>query len=513
MSHVLGTLARVMRATTFRFALDPTPAQAAMLARHAGASRYAYNQSLRLVVDALAAKEIEPAVVVPWSGFDLINAFNAWKKTEDAGRVFVVAADGTSTKRVTGLAWRHEVAAQVFEEAAVDLGRALAAYSHSRSGSRKGQRMGFPRRKRKGRCRDSFRLRNNKGKGGTSRIRIGEVCPRSVALPRIGTVRVHDDTRRLRRLLRPVAQTDPDTGEPVVAPRANVLSATVSRHGARWYVSLNLQAPDFHAKRRHQLRRGDSPPGFVGVDRGLALFAVAATSDGTEVGRWQAPKPLNRRLGRLRRRSRALSRTKPGSRNRAKAARHLSQEHARIANLRRSFLHEISGHLAKTHGRLVVEDLAVANLVRNKHLARAIADAAWAEFGRQLRYKSTWLGAELVICDRWFPSTKTCSRCGIVKHRMGLAERTFDCGQCDLIMDRDRNAAANLAAWAEATSMAAAQAPDRQAGGRTTNAHGAEGGGRHPGDGATGRNEVGTEAQVAWAEDTRAGCCRVISAR
>ena len=192
MSHVLGTLARVMRATTFRFALDPTPAQAAMLARHAGASRYAYNQSLR---------------------------------------------------------------------AAVDLGRALAAYSQSRSGSRKGQRMGVPRRKRKGRCRDSFRLRNNKGKGGSSRIRIGEVCPRSVALPRIGTVRVHDDTRRLR-LPRPVAQTDP-------------------------------------------------------------------------------------------------------------------------------------------------------------------------------------------------------------------------------------------AAWAEATSMAAAQAPDRQAGGRTTNAHGAEGGGRHPGDGATGRNEVGTEAQVA----------------
>jgi putative transposase len=314
----------VMRYTTFRFALDPTPAQAAMLARHAGASRYAYNQSLRLVIDALAAKKIDPSVVVPWSGFDLINAFNAWKKTEDAGRVFVVAADGTSTKRVTGLAWRHEVSAQVFEEAAVDLGRTLAAYSQSRSGSRKGRQVGFPRRKRKGRCRDSFRLRNNKGKGSNSRIRIGEISLRSVTLPRIGTLRVHDDTRRLRRLLRPVAQTDLDTGEPVVAPRAKVLSATVSRHGARWYVSLNLQAPDFHAKRRHQLRRGGSPPGFVGVDRGLAAFAVAATSDGTELGRWQAPKPLDRRLGRLRRRSRALSRTKPGSRNRAKAARHLS---------------------------------------------------------------------------------------------------------------------------------------------------------------------------------------------
>ena len=497
MSHVLRKLARVMRYTTFRFALDPTPAQAAMLARHAGASRYAYNQSLRLVNDALAAKKIDSSVVVPWSGLDLINAFNAWKKTEDAGRVFVVAADGTSTKRVTGLAWRHEVSAQVFEEAAVDLGRALAAYSQSRSGSRKGQPVGFPRRKRKGRCRDSFRLRNNKGKGSGSRIRIGEISLRSVTLPRIGTLRVHDDTRRLRRLLRPVAQVDLDTEEPAVAPRAKVLSATVSRHGARWYVSLNLQAPDFHAKRRHQLCRGGSPPGFVGVDRGLAAFAVAATSDGTEVGRWHAPKPLDRRLGRLPRRSRALSRTKPGSRNRTKAARHLSQEHARIANLRRSFLHEISGYLAKTHGRLVVEDLAVANLVRNKHLARAIGDVAWAEFGRQLRYKSTWLGAELVICDRWFASTKTCSRCGIAKHRMGLAERTFHCGHCDLVMDRDRNAAANLAAWAEAASMAAAQVPDRQVGGRTTNAHGAEGAGRHLGDGATGRNEVGTEAQVA----------------
>jgi putative transposase len=512
MSHVLRKLARVMRYTTFRFALDPTPAQAAMLARHAGASRYAYNQSLRLVIDALAAKKVDSSVVVPWSGFDLINSFNAWKKTEDAGRVFVVAADGTSTKRVTGLAWRHEVSAQVFEEAAVDLGRALAAYSQSRSGSRKGQPVGFPRRKRKGRCRDSFRLRNNKGKGSGSCIRIGEISLRSVTLPRIGTLRVHDDTRRLRRLLRPVAQVDLDTEEPAVAPRAKVLSATVSRHGARWYVSLNLQAPDFHAKRRHQLCRGGSPPGFVGVDRGLAAFAVAATSDGTEVGRWHAPKPLDRRLGRLRRRSRALSRTKPGSRNRTKAARHLSQEHARIANLRRSFLHEISGYLAKTHGRLVVEDLAVANLVRNKHLARAIGDVAWAEFGRQLHYKSTWLGAELVICDRWFASTKTCSRCGIAKHRMGLAERTFHCGHCDLVIDRDRNAAANLAAWAEAANTAAAQAPDRQAGGRTTNAHGAEGAGRHLGDGATGPNEVGTEAQVALAEDTRAGCCRVTSA-
>jgi putative transposase len=98
---------------------------------------------------------------VPWSGFDLINAFYAWKRSEAAGHILVVGSDGVITKQATGLAWRHEVSAQVLEEAAVDLGRALAAYHQARNGNRKGQTVGFPRRKRKGRCRDSFRLRNS----------------------------------------------------------------------------------------------------------------------------------------------------------------------------------------------------------------------------------------------------------------------------------------------------------------------------------------------------------------
>jgi putative transposase len=478
-----------MRHTTFRFALDPTPIQALTLARHAGASRFAYNQCLRLVTDALAARETDPSVRIPWSGFDLINAFNAWKRSEAAGRVFVVAPDGTASMQVTGLTWRQDVAAQVFEEAAVDLGRALGAYHQASAGSRKGRPAGFPRYKRKGRCKDSFRLRNK-----TNGIRVGEGHPRSVRLPRIGTVRVHDDTRRLRRLLRPIAQTDPDTGNPVLTPRAKVLFATVSRHGFRWYVSLNVYAPDLHTWRRHPSRRvGD---GFVGVDRGLVAFVVAATADGTEVGRFHAPRPLTRRLGRLRHRSRALSRSKLGSRNRAKAARRLSREHARIADIRRTFLHEVSRQLAKAHGRLVIEDLAVANLVRNTHLARAIGDAGWAELGRQLRYKAAWLGAELVICDRWLPSTRICSRCGRVIPRMGLAERTFRCDLCGFTMDRDRNAAANLAAWAEAANIAAAQAPDRQAGGRVNNAPGGAGPGHRRGDGETGPDEGGTNAQV-----------------
>jgi putative transposase len=135
-----------MRHTTFRFALAPTSEQARILARHCGASRFPFNQSLqslRLVTDALAAVETDLSATVPCSGSALINAFNHWKTSESAGRMFMVAPDGTTTKQVTGLSWRTEVSAQVFEDAAVDLGRALARYAEM-----KGQ-VGFPRHRRK----------------------------------------------------------------------------------------------------------------------------------------------------------------------------------------------------------------------------------------------------------------------------------------------------------------------------------------------------------------------------
>jgi putative transposase len=496
-----------MRHTTFRFALNPTPTQQGALARHAGASRYAYNQCLRNVTDALQARKRDPRVKVPWSGFDLINSFNAWKKSEDAGRVFIAAPDGTIVNQVTGLCWRQEVSAQVFEEAAVDLGHALAAYGGTRTSTRGNHRVGFPKQKRKGSCRDSFRLRNKTQKGGGHLIRVGEGHPRTVRLPRIGTVRVHEDTRRLRRLLRPVEQLHPETGQRILVSRAKVLYATISRQGTRWFVSLNVQAPDLHPGRRHPRRPGGGHGGWIGIDRGLGVFAVAATAEGVVVGRFQSPKPLARRLGRLQRRSRAVSRTKGGSRNRVKAVRRLSRAHARIANQRRSFLHEVSSQLAKTHAKLVVEDLNVAGLIRNSHLARAVGDAAWTDFGRQLSYKAAWLDGELMLCDRWFPSTRTCRRCGKVKRQMRLAERTFHCDGCGLVTDRDANAAANLAVWAQAASKAAAgQSPDRQAGGRVTNAPGGAGAGRHTGDGATGPDERGTATTArAGVEDTREG--------
>ena len=183
------------RHTTFRFCLDPTVEQHDVLARHAGAARFAFNQCLRLVKTALTQRRRDPDVEVPWTGFDLINAFNAWKNTEDAGRVFAVDANGCAETVVTGLAWRAEVCQQVFEEAAVDCGRALSAWSDSRSGKHRGRRVGFPRFKKKTGAVPSFRLRNKHPKGRPPAIRVGDNDRfRAVTLPGIGVVAVHDDT-------------------------------------------------------------------------------------------------------------------------------------------------------------------------------------------------------------------------------------------------------------------------------------------------------------------------------
>jgi putative transposase len=137
------------RHTTFRFCIDPTDQQYDVLARHAGASRFAFNQCLRMVKTALTQRKSDAGVQVPWTGFDLINAFNAWKKTADAGRVFSDDAGGATEVLATGLPWRREVCQQVFEEAAVDLGKGLSAWSDSRAGKRKGRRVGFPHFKKK----------------------------------------------------------------------------------------------------------------------------------------------------------------------------------------------------------------------------------------------------------------------------------------------------------------------------------------------------------------------------
>jgi putative transposase len=135
---------------------------------------------------------------------------------------------------------------------------------------------------------------------------------------------------------------------------------------------------------------------------------------------------------------------------RANAAR--NKVHHRVANRRRDGLHKLTTHLAREYGTVVLEDLFVAGMLRNRKLARQIQDAGFGEIRRQLTYKTEWNCGRLMLADRWFPSSKTCSDCGVVKAKLRLSERTFACTACGLVLDRDHNAARNLAALAAAVA-------------------------------------------------------------
>ena len=416
------------RHTTFSFTLAPTRVQFAALKQHVGAARFAYNQSLRMVLERLERKKAEPQARVPWSGFDLINAFNRWKLSEEAGR---------DEAGRSGLSWRGEVCQQVFEEAAVDLGRALAAFSSSRKGERRGRRVRFPRFKKRSDGRQSFRVRNRKRD-----VRVGEGAARTIRLPKLGVLAVRESTRKLRRMLK--------------KGRAKILFATVREGiGGRWTVSLNVEAAPLHPARQHE--SVETKP--VGIDRGLHTFAVVADADGRELERIESPRPLRAALPKLRRRSRALSRKQKGSRNRRRARERLGQLHRRIANVRLDFAHRQSSRLAKIHSHLVLETLCTIGLMRTR-LARSIVDSAWALFATLLTYKVGWYGGVLTLAHRFYPSTRRCSACGHVEEPLPLSKRTFCCSRCGYEADRDTNAAACLAQFPDIDwpSVAAKQA-------------------------------------------------------
>jgi putative transposase len=473
----------MFRHTTFRFCLDPTVEQQLALARHAGAARFAFNQCLQTVKAGLTHRKTDASIDVPWTAFDLINVFNAWKQSEDAGRLFAIDATGEAEVVVTGLPWRAEVCQQVFEEAAVDCSRALAAWSGSRLGKRKGKKVGFPRFKKKTGDVPSFRLRTKRPKGRLSGIRVGDNHrPRSVTLPGIGAVGVHDDTRRLRRM--------------IIKKRAEICYATVSRHAGRWWVSLNVQAVGLHAAQHHQPRADGDHRGWVGVDRGLTAFLVAATPSGQEVARTtDAPKALAAGMKRQRRLAKSLSRKQKGSHRRRKAAAKLARHHFRVANVRRHFLHQVSNELVKTHDRLVIEDLNVSGMLANHRLARAISDAGWAQFGRLLGYKQAWREGALLVADRWYPSSRLCPQCGAINGSLKLVDRVFTCGLHTV--DRDTNAAANLARWGQAHHNASPDPRTPKHRGRATNARRRDGADQHPlCAGETSPDDAGTDVRA-----------------
>jgi len=377
----------------YKTELDLNDRQRTACAQHAGAARYAYNWGLQRKIEAYEATGKSPTAI------DLHRELNALKKTE--------------------LAWMVEVSKCAPQEALRNLDRAFAHFFRRVRLKQQGQlrgSVGFPRFKSRKAGLGSFRL--------TGSIHVFED---RIQLPRLGRLRLKE------RGYLPVAGV-------------KVLSATVSERAGRWFVSVQVEEEIADPTPA----RGEP----IGVDLGVKRLAMR--SDG--IG-YDNPKALGRAQKKLRRLQRQLARRQKGSRNREKTRRRIARLHYRIANIRRDTLHKAtSGIVAKTKPdterprTVVLEQLNVSGMLQNHHLARAIADVGMYEFGRQVQYKAAWSGSEVVQADRWYPSSKRCSGCGAVKDELELSEREYRCDGCGLVIDRDLNAARNLAQLAPTVS-------------------------------------------------------------
>jgi len=403
----------VMRA--YRFALDLTPSQVRDLERHAGAARFAYNW-------ALAAVEGEPGSRPPKSptASPLMIGPRLW-----GGTCRRCAARGNQAKGEVA-PWWTECSKEAFNTGLDGVAGALRNFGDSRTGKRAGRKVGFPRFKSRRRATPSVRFT-------TGVIRV-EGDRRHVTLPRIGTIKTHESTRKLARRI--------EQGS------ARILSATVRREAGRWWCSFTCEV-------QHTERAPTRPDVVVGVDLGITHLAVLSSPvPGVSDDDGFVPNPRHwigrnvtcgacrggwsRRVGPDRRTGQRPSKRWE------KANRQRNTIHHRVTNLRRDGLHKLTTGLATTIGTVVIEDLNVAGMLHNRKLARHVADASFAEIRRQLRYKMCWSGGRLVVADRWFPSSKTCSACGAVKPKLSLSARVFRCEHCGLVIDRDRNAAINL---------------------------------------------------------------------
>jgi putative transposase len=417
------------RIQAYRFALDPTPAQRRALASHCGAARVAYNWGLALVKTRLDQRQADPSIRVSWTLLDLRRE---WNRAKDQ-----VAP------------WWAENSKEAYNSGLDGLARALKNWSDSRRGHRKGRLVGFPRFKKKGRSRDACRFTTGAIKVLPDR--------KHVQLPRIGVLKTHESTRKLARRL--------EQGS------ARVVAATISRQADRWFVSFTVEV-------QRAVWASNGKTSVVGVDVGIRSLAVLSTGAPAIPN----PRALEGSLRTLRRVGRELARREPGSRRRYRTRCRLARIHGRVADLRRDAMHKLTTSLATEHGIVVIEQLNMAGMLRNRRLARALADAGLAELRRQLTYKTTWYGSRLVVADRFYPSSKTCSSCGWVRAKLTLAERSFTCEACGLQIDRDLNAARNLAKLAQHVA---------QSGWETGNARGADISPRTFGQTAT-KREAGT---------------------
>ena len=299
--------------------------------------------------------------------------------------------------------WMLEVTKNAPQMAIIQLG---AAFKNFFSGRAK-----YPQFKKKGRSRDSFTLTNDQFSVDACRIRI----------PNLGSVRMRETLRF----------------------SGKILSATISRTADQWFASITVDTDQNHLLPAEN-------QGVVGVDLGVSALATLSTGEIVT-----GAKPHQALLSRLQRLSRSLSRKVKGSNNRHKAKAKLAKLHARIANIRKDTLHQLTTDLTRRFHSIGIEDLNVSGMVKNRHLSRAISDMGFFEFRRQLAYKAEMRGSIVVVANRFFASSKTCSACGAKVEKLPLSIRQWDCPTCGTSHDRDVNAAINLANHAVSYTVSA----------------------------------------------------------
>lgn len=424
----------------YRFALDLTPTQTAAVRQHAGAARWAYNHALATKFAALDARQAEITTAVA-AGADAKAAAATAPKipTKPVIQKALNAIKGDDRTAVDGVCpWWHTVSTYTFQSAFADADTAWANWLSSITGKRPGRKVNRPRFKKKNRSRDSFRLHHDVKR---PTIRPDQSSYRRIIVPRLGSLRVHNSTKRLRRAL---------------TRGAVIQSVTISRGGHRWYASILVKTPT--AARRPAPTRRQQGAGRVGVDLGVNHLAALSTGELID-----NPRHLRQARRALTKAQRRLSRTQKGSNRRRRAAAALGRRHHQLAERRATTLHTITKHLATQWAEVAIEDLNIAgmtssargtidnpgrNVAAKAGLNRAILDTAPGELRRQLTYKTLWYGSTLAVCDRWFPSTQTCSACG-AKATLTLADRVFHCTACGFgPINRDLNAALNIAAHA-----------------------------------------------------------------
>lgn len=326
-------------------------------------------------------------------------ALGRWKEQWAAGErssEFALSRELNAVKAEL-FPWMLEVPKRVLQQAIHSLATAYKSFFASCKGTRKGAKVAPPDFKSKHGSRQSARLDNGKGTFRFDGARI--------KLPLIGWVRMHECLRL--------------EGKPT--------SATVSHVAGRWWVSVLVEMPDPAAI------SSDKPP--VGVDLGIATAITLSSGD-----KVSSPNPLNAGIEKLARLDRAVSRKVKGSSNRRKAIDKLARFHWRVAQVRRDFQHKATSAITKRFGVVCIETLNIAGLLQNRSFARAIKDVGWGELGRQFLYKS-----EVVVeVPRFYPSSKTCSGCGVVASDMPLDLRSWACVACGVVHDRDVNAAVNI---------------------------------------------------------------------